>query len=137
MGNPLLLLALIGAGYVLYKRSTDSESAADPTAGQNGWKPVDNPVPLTAEQLAPYAKPGIGVKFYLDHVHPSGTAIASPRALANGSVVSVESGTGGVRYWKIKLTAVADDATYGPMPKDLALPTVGAVFALTDKQLFG
>lgn len=139
MVNPLLLLAVAGAGYYFYSRSSGSAKPGETAVvdARNGWVPMVNPKPLTLVQADGYAKVGVGVKFFVSHVHPSGTAIPSPEAMANGTVESVEVGSDGKRYWKVKLTNVADAATYGPMPAGLALPAVGAVFALTDSNLYG
>lgn len=139
MVNPLLLLAAAGAGYYFYTRSSSPAKSGEVVVADltNGWVPMVNPKPLSLTQADGYAKVGVGVKFYLSHVHPSGTAIASPEAMANGTVESVEVGSDGKRYWKVKLTNVADAATYGAMPASLALHAVGAVFALTDGNLYG
>lgn len=141
MVNPLFLLALAAGGVYLYTKSQaapakpgEGGEVADPTGG---WKPIVAKKPLSITELAPYAEPGVGVKFFVDHVHPSGNAIASPEALCNGEVVSVEMGSDGKRYWKVKLTNVSDNATYGAMPASLKLPAVGTVFALMDSNISG
>lgn len=140
MVNPLLLLAVAAGGAYLYMRSKNAPAAAGGESvvdATGGWKPIAAKMPLTPAQLAPYDKPGTAVKFYLDHVHPSGTAVASPEAVANGEVISTEVGSDGLRYWKVKLLLVGDAATYGPKPASLAFPAVGTVFALKDANISG
>ena len=141
MVNPLLLLAVAAGGAYLYMKSKDAPAKPGEPGSVDltgGWKPIAAKKPLTPALLATYDKPGIAVKFYLDHVHPSGTGIAGvPEAMANGEVLSTEVGSDGKRYWKVKLLLVEDAATYGAKPASLALPSVGAVFALTDANISG
>lgn len=140
MVNPILLLAVAAGGAYLYMKSKDAPAKPGEPGSVDltgGWKPIVAKKPLTPGELATADKPGIGVKFYVSHEHPSGTAIAAPEAMANGEVLSTEVGSDGKRYWKVKLLSVADAATYGAMPAGMALPSVGAVFALTDANISG
>ncbi len=141
MVNPILLLAVAAGGAYLYMKSKDAPKPGEPGADVDltgGWKPIVAKKPLSPANLAPYDKPGTGVRFFLDHVHPSGTGIAgNPEVEANGEVLSTEVGSDGKRYWKVKLLYAADAATYGAKPASLALPSVGAVFALTDANISG
>lgn len=140
MVNPLLLLAVAAGGAYLYMKSKDAPAKPGEPGSVDltgGWKPIAAKKPLSPADLAPYDKPGTGVRFFLDHVHPSGSAIASPEVEANGEVISTEVGSDGKRYWKVKLLSAADAATYGAKPASLALPSVGAVFALTDANISG
>ena len=141
MVNPILLLAVAAGGAYLYMKSKDAPAKPGEPGSVDltgGWKPIVAKKPLTPGELATADKPGIGVRFFLDHVHPSGTGIAgNPEVEANGEVISTEVGSDGKRYWKVKLLYAADAATYGAMPAGMALPSDGAVFALTDANISG
>ena len=121
MGPLPLLLLLAGVGYFVYSRNAAA-----------GWKPAPAKMPLSLAELAPYAKVGIGVKFYLEQPPFAGSAV--PSLLCNGDVVSVEMNDKGERFWKIKLLSYADNTT-GGVPTALAMPALGTVFALKDSNL--
>lgn len=147
MSYVLAALAALGL-YYFYNRSSTGESISD----QRGWIPLKNPTPLPLSSLMGYAKPGVVVRLWLTHPHPSGTAIAPLTALADATVLDVQD-KDGKRFWKVRIehvgsaTVLADgtikvgdflpDGTPFTFPKSVALPEVGTVFALTDDNLFG